>query len=150
MEEAEFINFIRTAETSFNPEPWYNPEGDSIVCKTSNEATVARRIDAVLTVYESFKDRKRTVGFQIKGITHLLKSAGARELVISFIKDQTNNDIVAISLVPLMLLALQHEPVTIQRTAAYSTLMKAIREPEVRIDPAMYAEMQRGREALVP
>jgi len=63
------------APPGFRAEPWYNPFGDCVEFKWENEAAVANRIDGILTFYHSVEDRKKVIGFKIKGVLALIKKA---------------------------------------------------------------------------
>ncbi|HPO14992.1 MAG TPA: hypothetical protein PLI09_16235 [Candidatus Hydrogenedentes bacterium] len=65
----------RQDSESFNPMPWYNPNGDCIMYQTANEAVVAERIDEFLTIYRSAIDN-RPIGFELKEVMALIQSFG--------------------------------------------------------------------------
>ena len=65
----------------FKPEIWYNPYGDCIEYCLVNEATVADRIDGVITIYRSAVD-KRPIGFQIKGVRALMALVDASSVTV--------------------------------------------------------------------
>jgi hypothetical protein len=58
----------------FSPKPCYSREGDFVSFFTEDGDALARRIDDVLTVYES---GKRLVGVKVKQVARLIELLGA-------------------------------------------------------------------------
>ncbi len=73
--EEHFLNKYVEGEKGFRAEPWYNATGDCIEYQTVNEAVVADRIDARLTIYRSAITNK-PVGFKIKDVMAILSRYG--------------------------------------------------------------------------
>ena len=59
----------------FRSAPSYFPLGDYLTYFVSDEPCHARRVDDVVTVYLS-NDTDRLVGCKVKGVKHILKTAG--------------------------------------------------------------------------
>ena len=57
------------------PRGFFNPYGDCLEFQVADEAVVAERISAILTIYRSAIDN-RAIGFQVKGVTALAKKLG--------------------------------------------------------------------------
>ena len=55
MEELFLKDFVKDLNIldTFVVRPWYNRQGDCLVYQTVDEAAVAERIDALLTIYRS-------------------------------------------------------------------------------------------------
>jgi hypothetical protein len=60
---------------NFNPVPHYFASGDYVTYYFRNERCYAQRVDDLLTVYLSL-DNHELVGCKIKGVKHILKTAG--------------------------------------------------------------------------
>lgn len=104
-------------EPVFRPEPWYNPDGDCIVFQMADEAIVANRVDELLTVYESAVDG-RAIGFQIKGVSAIIRKFGLDGLLV---QSKTDADTVhKISITALLLAAYEDGPHTLDRRKAYA------------------------------
>lgn len=73
--EAHFLKKFTSGRRSKTRKPWYNPDGDCIVYHTVDEATVAERVDDVLTVYKSTISGK-AIGFQLKGVGAIMRALG--------------------------------------------------------------------------
>ena len=54
------------------PEPWYNPDGDSITFQIEDDEVVAQPVDAVLTIYNSASSGK-PIGYQLNGVAAIIK-----------------------------------------------------------------------------
>ncbi len=96
---------------------WYNPYGDCIVCQVADEAIVAQRIDEVLTLYNSAID-SRTIGFQIKGVSALIKKFGWDGIGVTTHSHDDQDTLVSIH--GLLLAAYESEGISIGRRKAYS------------------------------
>jgi hypothetical protein len=59
----------------FRPVPFYSEMGDFVTYHARGERCYERRIDDLLTVYLSM-ETKELVGCKIKGVKHLLQTAG--------------------------------------------------------------------------
>ena len=82
MVEQHFLADTIGNKPTFSAEPWYNQDGDCLVYKMASEASVADRIDELLTIYRSAEDN-RPIGFQIKGIGAIIRKFGLAGLAIS-------------------------------------------------------------------
>lgn len=111
-----------SGDPGFSADPWYNPEGDCIVCLIDDEAEVADRIDGVLTIYRSATDN-RPIGFQIKCVSTLLRTFGADSLAVRSETRRGQNSSALISVSALLLAAYDDGPKTLGRREAYSELM---------------------------
>ena len=119
--EKHFLADMMEGEPTFKAEPWYNPDGDCIVFKMANEAAVADRVDAVLTIYRSAVDN-RAIGFQIKDVAATIHKFGFDGLAVS---SEANADGVrSISIIALLLAAYEDGPRTLGRRRAYATAME--------------------------
>jgi hypothetical protein len=96
--------------------PWYNPAGDCIIYQTSDEATVAERIDEVLTIYAS-ADSGKPIGFQIKGIGAMSRKFGWWGAEIEC--KECDKELLQVSLTAILLGAYESGPKTIGRREAY-------------------------------
>jgi len=120
--EEHFLAHLVDGKPEFTPEPWYNPYGDCIVCQLADEAIVADRIDEILTLYRSAID-DRPIGFQIKGVTALIRKFGLHGLSISSIsqKDEVNS----VSIAALLLAAYEEGPRTLNRRRGYAEAVQS-------------------------
>ena len=59
----------------FKPVPHYFPQGDFVTYYFRKDPCFAQRVDDLLTVYLAF-DTKELVGCKIKGVKHILQTAG--------------------------------------------------------------------------
>ncbi len=119
--EEHFLAGMMEGSPTFKAEPWYNPDGDCIVYKMADEATVADRIDALLTVYNSAVDN-RPVGFQIKGVAAIIRKLGVDGLSV---ESQTDtHGVKSISIALLLLAAYEEGPPTLGRRKAYAAAME--------------------------
>ena len=60
MAERHFLADTVGSKPTFSEEPWYNQDGDCLVYKMANEASVADRIDELLTIYRSAEDTRKS------------------------------------------------------------------------------------------
>lgn len=82
MEEHFLKAFVRDEERApFEPRLFYNRFGDCLEYKIAPEGVVGDRIGEVITIYRSAID-DRPIGFQIKGVSALLKILDAAGMVI--------------------------------------------------------------------
>ena len=73
-EDKKLEDYLRENEPEgFRPSPCYVPENDSMTFFFRNNESFARRIDGLLTIYLSL-DTEDLVGFEIKGVRHILSS----------------------------------------------------------------------------
>ena len=113
-------------------EPWYNPDGDCIVYQMADEGIVARRIDDILTIYNSATSSK-TIGFQIKGVAALARKYGWHGIVVEC--RQAEEEIKEVSLSALLLAAYEQGPKTIGRRSAYADMLDTLSTvPRMRVD----------------
>lgn len=117
--DTHFLASDVTGTPGFSAEPWYNPDGDCLVCRIANEAIVADRIDGVLTIYRSAID-DRPIGFQLKGIRSLLSRYGADLLAIQCTTDQAGANEQLVSVRAMLLVAYERGPQSIGRRQAYA------------------------------
>ena len=70
-------NYLAAHEPGqFRAVPHYFPSGDYLTYFVSNERCHAKRLDDVMTVYLA-DGSDRLVGCKVKGVRHILKTAGA-------------------------------------------------------------------------
>jgi hypothetical protein len=119
--EKHFLADQMEGTPRFRPEPWYNPHGDCIVYQIADEAVVAKRVDSVLTVYNSAID-DRPIGFQIKGILAIIRKFGLEGLAVSSQSDA--KAVKSISIYALLLAAYEEGPRTLERRKAYAEAME--------------------------
>ena len=119
--EKHFLDGMMEGTPEFRAEPWYNACGDCIIYKMVNEATVAQRVDELLTVYHSAVD-DRPVGFQIKGIRAIITKFGLDGLLVS--SEAGTEGVRRISITALLLAAYENGPRTVGRRIAYATAME--------------------------
>ena len=131
MEKRHFLADYVEGEPGFRAEPWYNPHGDCLVFKSEEVAVVAHRVDEILTVYESAETGK-TIGFQIKGVGHLLKQFRCDGLAVGTLA-QPDGDIIGISLAAILLRAYREGPDTIARRVTYSELTERFADRRIDI-----------------
>ena len=74
-------DYLRENEPEgFRPFPCYVPENDSLTFFFRNHESFARRIDSLLTIYLSL-DTEDLVGFEIKGVRHILSAKGTKRIM---------------------------------------------------------------------
>lgn len=130
--EKHFLDRFVVDQTREKPRPWYSPEGDCIIYQIVDEAVIADRIDAVLTIYRSAITNK-PIGYQIKGVAALAKLYGWSGILVECKKD--DEEIKEISLFALLLAAYEQGPKTIGRRRAYADAFESCAErPRLRID----------------
>ena len=121
MAEEHFLATMMAGEPTFRDVPWYNPYGDCLVYKMANEASVADRIDGILTIYRSAIDN-RPIGFQVKGIAAMIRKFGLSGLVVASESDfQT---VSSVSITALLLAAYEEFPATLSRRLGYTAAME--------------------------
>jgi hypothetical protein len=120
MDKRHFLADFVTGEPGFTPEPWYNPHGDCLVYKAENVATVAERVDNILTIYESAVDGS-TIGFKIKGVKHLLEKMGCHAMAV-VARTGESGQIEEISLSMILLAAYESGPADNVRRARYAKI----------------------------
>ena len=121
MAERHFLADAIGTEPTFCPDPWYNPYGDCVVYKMADEATIADRIDELLTIYRSAVDN-RPIGFQIKGIDAIIRKFGLAGLAITSQADAASMK--SISIAALLLAAYEDRPFTLGRRIGYAEAME--------------------------
>lgn len=121
MAERHFLADVVGTEPEFSAQPWYNPHGDCVVFKMANEASVADRIDELLTIYRSAEDN-RPIGFQIKGIDAIIRKFGFAGLAIASQSDA--GCVRSVSIAALLLAAYEDRPFTVSRRIGYAEAME--------------------------
>ncbi len=86
-----------------------------------DEASVADRIDELLTIYRSAIDN-RPIGFQIKGVAAIIRTFGLAGLAIDSHADVES--IKSVSITALLLAAYEHRPFTVSRRLGYAEAME--------------------------
>ncbi len=119
--EKHFLDGQFEGPQEFRPEPWYNPYGDCIQYLIADEAPVADRIDDILTIYRSAIDN-RPIGYQIKDVLALIKEFGWDGLAC--VSQQTDEEVMRVSVTALFLAAYESLPRTMTRRAAYASAMQ--------------------------
>jgi len=120
--ERHFLAHLVDGKPEFAPEPWYNPCGDSIVYQLADEAIVADRIDEMLTIFRSAVD-DRPIGFQIKGVTALIRKSGLYGLTVSTVSNKSEVDCVSIT--ALLPAAYEEGPRTLNRRRGYAQAVQS-------------------------
>lgn len=120
--EKHFLNEMMEGGPRFRAEPWYNADGDCIIYQLADEAFVADRIDELLTIYRSVIDR-RPIGFQIKGVTAIIRKFGIDGLSVT--SEEDGEGVKSISIEALLLAAYEEGPRTLGRRRAYASAMEA-------------------------
>lgn len=131
--EAHFLSDVVAGEKrGFTPEPWYNSYGDCIIYQMADEAIIADRIDAVLTIYRSALTKK-PIGYQIKGVGALMKKYGWGGV---FVESQEDNDgLKLVSMSALLLAAYEEGPKTTGRRRGYADALETYQPgPRLRVD----------------
>jgi hypothetical protein len=121
MAERHFLADLIGSEPTFSAEPWYNQHGDCVICKMADEASVADRIDELLTIYRSADDN-RPIGFQIKGIAVIIRKFGYAGLAITSKCDA--EAVRSVSIAALLLAAYEDRPFTLSRRIGYAEAME--------------------------
>jgi hypothetical protein len=119
--EKHFLADMMSGESAFKAEPWYNPYGDCVVYKIADEATVAERVDGLLTIYRSADD-DRPIGFQIKGVRAIINRFGLEGL--AFTSEIDAKSVKSVSIALLLLAAYEEGPYTLGRRMAYAAAMQ--------------------------
>jgi hypothetical protein len=114
--EEHFLKDFVSGPRGGEHRPWYNPDGDCVIYQTSDEATIAERIDDVLTIYVSAISEK-PIGFQIKGIGAMINQFGWAAAAVEC--EERNKELLQVSLSALLLTAYESGPKTIGRRQAY-------------------------------
>lgn len=122
--ESHFLTEYVDGESGFQPEPWYNRDGDCVIYQAANEAVVADRIDDILTIYRSANDH-RPVGFQIKDVKVLVSNFGLEGLQWV----ESGNPCSLVSVAILLLAAYETGPQTVARRKAYAGAMESPKKP---------------------
>jgi hypothetical protein len=123
--EEHFLKDFVSGEKGISPEPWYNPDGDCIIYQVVDDATVAQRIDEVLTIYRSFESGK-AIGFQINKF-------GWNGFALEV--ESNKQEVTKVSLYALLLAAYDTGQKTINRRLGYATAFQSLsRETEVDIN----------------
>jgi hypothetical protein len=65
----------------FSAVPHYFPRGDYVTYYFENDRCFSQRVDDLLTVYLS-QETKEIVGFKIKGVRHILETAGSFHVTV--------------------------------------------------------------------
>ncbi len=125
MAERHFLADAVGTKPAFSPQPWYNPVGDCVVYKMADEASVADRVDELLTVYRSAVNN-RPIGFQIKGVGAIIQKLGFAGLAIASRADY--DSVKSVSITALLLAAYEHRPFTVGRRIGYAEAMECERD----------------------
>jgi hypothetical protein len=115
--EEHFLKDLVSVPRDSEHKPWWNPDGDCIIYQTTDEATVAERIDDILTIYVSVISEK-PIGFQIKGIAAMSHKFGWAGAEVGF--KERDKELLEVSLTTLLLSAYESGPKTIGRRKAYA------------------------------
>ena len=102
-------------------EPWYNTDGDCIEFLAAQEAYVADRIDAFLTIYRSVENRT-PIGFQIKDVMALVEKCGVDGLKVECEVD--GEELISVS--ALLFEAFGSERTSIARRQGYAMASQAL------------------------
>jgi hypothetical protein len=138
MAERHFLADAIGSQPTFSAQPWYNADGDCLVYKMADEASVADRIDELLTIYRSAVDN-RPIGFQIKGVAAIIGKLGLAGLAISSRSDAAA--VRSVSIAALLLAAYEDRPFTLSRRIGYAEAMECEHGIEGRSIP--FSELQR-------
>jgi len=134
--EEHFLKDFVSGPRSKERDPWYNPDGDCIIYHTADEATVAERVDELLTIYKSAISGK-AIGFQIKGVGAIIKTFGLGGVEVEC--EEHNKEIMRVSISALLLAAYESGPKTIGRRKAYIDAFEfAPRQTSLTIDPVSF------------
>ena len=115
--EKHFLADLKSGVSKFVSQPWYNPDGDCIVFQTHGEAVVAKRIDDLLTIYNSAID-ERPIGFQIKGVKAIIEKFGIDGLVVQSVIDREG--VKSVSIAALLLAAYEKGESSVERRLGYA------------------------------
>ena len=86
----ELMDYIKANPAKgFTPRPYYSAVGDCLIFYATNEDCYARRVNELLTVYQSMKTH-RVIGCKIKGVRHIIINSlksyfNRRERLASFV-----------------------------------------------------------------
>jgi len=134
--EDHFLKAFVSGESRFSPEPWYNPHGDCITYTTVDEEVIAQRVDELLTIYIS-ADSGKPIGFQIKGVWAIMNKFGLGAVQVEC--EESNKEIVRVSLSTVLLAAYESGPQTIGRRQAYSHAFEfSPRQTSLEIPPLAF------------
>jgi hypothetical protein len=114
--EEHFLRDFVSGPRGTEHKPWWNPAGDCIIYQTVDEASVAHRIDDILTIYVSVISGK-PIGFQIKGIAAMSNKFGWDGAKVECM--ERDKEILDVSLTALLLAAYESGPKTIGRRKSY-------------------------------
>jgi hypothetical protein len=82
MAELNLKQYLETHKCKgLNAVPHYFPRGDFVTYYFQNDRCFSQRVDDLLTVYLS-QESKEIVGFKIKGVQHILRTAGNFEVTV--------------------------------------------------------------------
>ena len=137
MAERHFLADMIGSQPTFSAKPWFNPDGDCLVYKMANEASIADRIDELLTIYRSAQDN-RPIGFQIKGVGAIIGKFGIAGLAISSQSDAASMR--SVSIAALLLAAYEDRPFTLGRRIGYAEAMECEYSSQERRIP--FSELQ--------
>jgi hypothetical protein len=136
--EAHFLNELVSGVERESHQPWYNGAGDCIVYQMIDEATVAERVDEVLTVYHSVITG-HPIGFQVKGVMALTRKFGWDCILVDCTLDK--EELKEISISALLLIAYEGGPKTIGRRKAYAELLDSPFTKSARIQAPDFSEI---------
>ena len=130
--EKHFLDHIVKGVSRQPPEPWYSPEGDCIIYQMADEAIVADRVDAVLTIYRSATTNK-VIGYQMKAVAALARKFGWDGVLVESRQDE--EELKEVSLSALLLAAYEQGPKTIGRRKSYADAIETCApHSRIRID----------------
>jgi hypothetical protein len=136
--EEHFLKDFVSDEVKSRPEPWYNSAGDCIIYQTTDEATVAERVDELLTIYRSLETGK-AIGYQIKGVLAIIKIFGLDGIQVDCVED--GQELKYVSMFALLLAAYERGPKTIGRRRAYAHAFESSsRHPTLQIQELDFAQ----------
>ena len=121
MDERHFLADVIGTEPIFSKDPWYNQDGDCLVYKMANEASIADRIDELLTIYRS-AENNRPIGFQIKGVGAIIARFGFAGLAI--VSENSTESMKSVSITALLLAAYENQPFSLSRRIGYAEAME--------------------------
>ena len=113
--DQEFLAEFKTAKPTFKAEAFYNEHGDCIDYQTVDEPFYGDRLNSLVTVYRSMRDR-RVIGFLVKGVRRILQTIDCNIMAIGTAED-ANGSIAIIRIVMAAMEVAAEEPTEEQREA---------------------------------
>jgi len=129
--EKHFLADVLSDKPGFKAEAFYNPYGDCLEYYTVNEEAYADRIDSLITLHRSMLD-DRVIGFEIKGIRHILKDHQA--MAVGTAEDTD----LSISVIVIVMAALQSAKplVTISQLEELAGVMAKVGDQRIPLPSA--------------